>query len=279
MAPNPYAQQRRLGRALRELRSSRGLDAAAVAKRARVSPSVVSRLESPDIGRRPAILTVRRLLDALEVPRGGADFQRVDAYAEAAAMPGWWDESPYSRMGSGQRDIATLESGAAEIREYAGLYLPGLVQTEAYARYRAGDDPNAGLTVAGRMERQRQIEGVPYRLLLEEQAIRRGPRDVMREQLAHLLTLIELPHVGVRLLPVDADLGDGLAPHAPWAHMTYPETDDPEIVAIDQVRQIHLVTDVVEIEGYARLHERLRTAALSDADTAAAIRKVADSLA
>lgn len=280
MNPNPMARQRRLGAALQRLRDQRGYSHARLAAISGVSTSVISRIESPygDLTRRPNLRHVRQILDALDV--SGPDREVIQQHASIAAAGGWWDEAPYLRMGAGQRGAAIIEYGAAGIDEYSGLLVPGLVQTAAYARHRSDGDPATEVIVAGRMERQRRIEDVEYRLILEEQAVRRWPvpRPVMREQLEHLLKLVEQPGVSIRIVPVAADLGDALAPRAPYAHVTYPDPDDPPIVAVDQVTQIQLVPGVVEVEGYARLHEQLRGAALSDADSAAVIREVIDSV-
>jgi transcriptional regulator with XRE-family HTH domain len=289
---NPLAAQRRLGTALLNLRLDRGWSHAKLAREADVSASVISRIENPfsDITRRPAVPAVRLLLAALGVPEGSAEYRTIEQHAEHAAGRGWWDWPRYARMGAGQEQYAIVEAGTAAIDEYGGLFLPGLVQTAAYARHRAMVAPEAApeaakldldAIVAGRMERQRILDGATYRLIVEEPAIRRRsvPPAVMLAQLEHLLALAERPTVSVRIVPVDADLGEGPVPRAPFGHMTYPDRDDPQIVIVDNVNRALLVTDDDEVKGYAQLHQRLRDAALSDADSAAIIRKVADALA
>lgn len=280
MIPNPLARQRRLGRALVELRDDRGYSHKELAAKSGVSASVISRLETPfsDVARRPNLLFVRRLLDALAVPRGSGVATRIEGYAEDAAAGGWWEDHP--RMGIGQRDVAITETGAGVISEYAGLLLPGLVQTAAYAEHRTAGDADAAAIVAGRMERQRHAADVTYRLVLEEPAVRRWPvpAAVMLEQLRHLLALAERPNVSLRVLAVDADLGAGTAPRTPFVHISYPDPDDPEIVTVDTAAELQFVAGG-GVSGYAQLHQRLCAAAMSDADTASLIRSVADFLA
>jgi transcriptional regulator with XRE-family HTH domain len=287
---NPLAAQRRLAAALLDLRDDAGWSHAELARRSGVGASTISRLESPfgDLTKRrnrPNLLVVRQLLDSLGIARKSSRAIEIENYVEAAAARCWWDAAPYGGIGGGQRTFALVELGTAVISEYAGCLLPGLVQTEAYARHRitmASDGADVNAVVAGRLARQQQIaeQGSIYNLVLEEQAIWRAPvpRPMMLEQLRHLLALVEQPGVSIRVLPVRADLGDGPAPRAPYAHMTYP-AGDPPIVIVDNVTDPHLVTDVAEVEGYARLHQRLRGAALSDADSAALIEQVAASLA
>jgi transcriptional regulator with XRE-family HTH domain len=278
--PNPLARRRRLAAELRRLREQSGYSHAQLAALARVSTAVISRLETPlsDMSRRPNTQLVTQLLDALGV---GPEWEILQRHAGVAAGGGWWDAPQYARMGEGQRDYATVEAGAAEILEYAGLLLPGLVQTADLVRHwaRFDADTDVEAVVAGRMERQRRAADVPYRLVLEEQAIRRGhglPAQVMRGQLDHLLELAKQPNISLRVLPVGAQMA-GPAPRGTYAVMTYPDSEDPPIVIVDGgVKRSTLHT---ETAGYAQSHERLWSAAVSEDDTTALIREVAESLA
>jgi transcriptional regulator with XRE-family HTH domain len=284
---NPLAAQRRLGAELLHLRTRRSWSHAELSRRAGVSTSVISRIENPfnDIGRRPTAPAVQMLLDGLDVH----DDQRaaIERLAEHASGRSWWDWPTYARMGAGQEQYAIVEAGAQLVDEYGAMNLPGLVQTAAYARHRVLLDPSADIDadaiVAGRVGRQRVLDdsATTYRLVIEEQAIRRPPVPpaIMREQLDHLLALAGRPNVSVRVIPVDAVLTAGPVPAAPFTHATYPDPDDPEIVIVDNVDRALLVTNDDDVKGYAQLHQRLRVAALPDADSAATIEKVAASLA
>ena len=279
MTPNPFARRQRLGAALLRLREERGWSHAQLAAKSSVSGSVISRLEHPLSvpHQRPNLRLVRKLLAALDVPRDSPERERIETFVDEAAEGGWWESHP--RMGAGQRDAAIIEAAAETIDEYAGLLLPGLVQTAEYARHRARLDEtaDADAVVVGRLERQRQVEGVHYRLILEEQAIHRRhgiPPEVMRDQLLHLLDLMARPEVSIRILPAQAEIGDGPAPRAPYAHVTYGDPADPAVVLVDNGTRADLVADGVE--RYAQLHSRLRAAAVSDSDTAALVRSVAD---
>lgn len=280
MIPNPLARRRRLAAALRRLREQRGYSHAQLAALAHVSTAVISRLEAPlgDMSRRPNAQLVTQILDALDA---GTEFEVLQNHAGVAAGGGWWDAPQYARMGEGQRDYATVEAGATQILEYAGLLLPGLVQTADLVRHwaRFDADTDVEAVVAGRMERQLRAADVPYRLVLEEPAIHRRhglSPQVMRAQLDHLLQLMKRPTVSVRILPVRAQM-DGPAPRGTYAVMTYPDSEDPPIVIVDGgVKRSTLHT---ETAGYAQSHERLWSAAVSEDDTAALIREVAESLA
>jgi transcriptional regulator with XRE-family HTH domain len=286
---NPLAARRRLAAALLALREDRRLTHAQLAAKSGVSGSMISRLENAvgNLGRKPNLLPVRQLLDALGVERRTAEWERIEQYAEDGAARGWWEAPAYAQMGERQRDFAIVEVGAQEIREYAAFLLPGLVQTRAYAHHRAlvadGAAVNVEAIVAGRLRRQQQITGpdaARYQLVLEEQTVRRHPVPpaVMLDQLRHLLALMDRSNISIRVVPVDAQTANAV-PRSPFGLVSYPDRDDPRIVTVDTVTADLLVTDVDEVDGYAQLHQQLRGAALSDADSAALVSQVADKLA
>jgi transcriptional regulator with XRE-family HTH domain len=281
MTPNPLARARRLGTALLELREQHRYTHAQLSKHSGVSASVISRLENPfsDIGRQPNLRLVRKLLDALEVPRNSDRFVELEGYAEAVSG-GWWDGGEYTRMGDDQRDAAIVEHGGI-VDEYSGLLLPGLVQTAAYARHRSLGAADVDGIVAGRLARQRILEAADYRLVLEPQAFRRQPVPpvVRLEQLHHLLELGTRENVTIQVVDVDAEVGEGPSPREPFAHVGYEDPLDPPVVRVDTLKGDMLVTDAAEVEGYAQLHKRLRDAALDDAASAAIITEVAERLA
>jgi hypothetical protein len=161
-------------------------------------------------------------------------------------------------------------------------------ELEGYAEDVAGgwwDEPQYAFPgVRRRLHQTRQhvIESAKaYELVFEVQAVRRYPVPpaVMREQLHHLLDLGRRKNVSIRVARVEGQIGDGATPRGPFAHITYTDPGDPRIVAVDNVTGDMLVTDAAEVAGYAQLHERLCTTALSDADSAAIITEVAERLA
>lgn len=282
---SPLARRIRLGAAVRRLRGDRS--AAEVAKVAGVDRTVVSKVEAGD--RRASLDTILRLLDALLVEP--AEARELLTVARTGTATGWWNVAPYTAMGERQAKIADLECGA-QIWDYQTSMLPGLLQTEAYARYRAqfaldgGTEADVEATVRARLRRQEAVfdedgDGT-YEVVLEPQAIQRRPvpPDVMREQLLHLHQLaMKSTKVEVRILPVDARLAEGWVPRNTFAVYQYADPGDLTLVAVDTVSADLVLTAPRETADYARRFEELRAGALSVEESAALIHEAAESLA
>jgi transcriptional regulator with XRE-family HTH domain len=121
-------------------------------------------------------------------------------------FPGWFEDWPEK------------EAQAKRLRTFQPLVVPGLLQTEAYARAilstRLDSTPDEiELSVTGRMERQTILERdqpPEFSVILDEVALRRpvGGPDVMRGQLAHLT--MRRPTVAVQVIPLAAGAHEGL---------------------------------------------------------------------
>ncbi|MEU5943582.1 helix-turn-helix transcriptional regulator [Micromonospora sp. NPDC047548] len=281
---SPLARRIRLGAAVRRLRGNR--PAAEVAKAAGVDRTVVSKVEAGD--RRASLDTILRLLDALLVePEEARELLTV---ARTGTATGWWNVAPYTAMGERQAKVADLECGA-RIWEYQTSMLPGLLQTEAYARYRArfavdgGTEADIEATVQARLRRQQAVfnedgDGT-YEVVLEPQAIQRRPvpPDVMREQLLHLHQLAtQTAKVEVRILPVDARLAEGWVPRHPFAVYQYAGPGDLTLVAVDTVSEDLVLTAPNVAADYARRFQDLRAGAVSVEESAALIQQAAETL-
>ncbi|MGW4053615.1 helix-turn-helix domain-containing protein [Streptomyces sp. NPDC004779] len=115
------------------------------------------------------------------------------------------------------RDYAKLymrrELEATAMHEFS-IVVPGLLQTAGYARAlmesgAAGDSAQIGAFVSRRLERQALLDrpDPPWMMtVIDEAALRRGIGGgrVMREQIEHLLTMCERPHVNLQVLPMRA---------------------------------------------------------------------------
>jgi hypothetical protein len=275
VAPSPTLRRRRLARQLLRLREEAGLtakQAAAEAKKKAPDKSwfeaKVTRIETRKILKvRDADLQV--LLDVY----GVSDPEQREAYrrlAREAANSGWW---------YGYRDILgagtyiDLESEASRIRTYQVQHLPGLLQTESYARamIRAG-----GVTSDEEIDRRVEVRIMRQHLLsrsdaprlwaiIDETAFRKLPHDVVADQIRHLIA-VQRPSLRVQVLP------DSVGPHAGMdgSFVVLDFKSDPSVVYAEQVGGGGLlIEDPEQITIYETVLDHVQASALSVADSRA----------
>lgn len=263
---NPTVRRRRLGQELRRLREQKGMTAEEVAERLLVSQSKISRLEN---GRRSiSQRDVRDLCGVYEVD----DRRIVDSLMQMAKdsrQQGWWHafgDIPYSVY-------IGLETDAASLRVYEPQVVPGLLQTREYAEalvtgalpeYAKADvDKRVGV----RMRRQDRIKDSesPLRLwaVVDEAALRRvvGGRQMMREQLEHLIEQSHLPHVTVQVLPFEMGAHPGISGH--YAILEFPDASDSSVVYIEGVTSDLYLEKANDVQRYSVMYEHLRAQALN----------------
>jgi transcriptional regulator with XRE-family HTH domain len=209
---SPTVRRRRLAAELREIREAKGKSGDAVAAALRWSPSKISRYELARTSLKPQ--EVERLLDYYEISGPRRDL--LLALAQDAARKGWWEEYADSLTPDYQQFIG-LEHEASSISIWHVEAVPGLLQTESYARHVIGSysrvEPIApGLIerlVRVRMRRQDLLardRGLQLSVVLDESLLRRrvGTDQVMREQLERLVRESDRDEVTLRVLPLDA---------------------------------------------------------------------------
>src|SRR5882757_7011471 len=187
--PTPTLRRRELGARLKRLRLDKGMTADDVAQALMVSPTKISRLETGARGVNPR--DVRDLCSIYGV--GDDERDRLMTLTRQSREPSWWqqDDSEYTTF-------IDLEAGAASIAEYKADVVPGLLQTQDYARAMIEatlPDSNPDLIeqlVTSREERQKLLTGEPGVQLwtvLDEAVVRRvvGSRAIMHEQLEQLI--------------------------------------------------------------------------------------------
>jgi transcriptional regulator with XRE-family HTH domain len=208
---SPTVRRRRLAAELRGIRESKGKSGDAVAAALKWSPSKISRYERARTGLRPR--DVERLLDYYQIT--GPRRTLLLTLAEDAAQKGWWEEYADSLSEDYQQFIG-LEHEATSIALWHVDVVPGLLQTDAYARHIIGSysrvEPVApgmiGRMVKVRMQRQQVLgrDGLQLTVVLDESVLRRriGDDSVMHEQLLRLAREAEHPSMTLRILPLDA---------------------------------------------------------------------------
>jgi transcriptional regulator with XRE-family HTH domain len=255
-----------LGQELRRLRELKGMTAEEVAERLLVSQSKISRLEN---GRRSiSQRDVRDLCGVYEVE----DVRIVDSLMQMAKdsrQQGWWHsfgDIPYSVY-------IGLETDAASLRVYDPLVVPGLLQTRPYAESLIqGALPEAAAgdidkRVQVRLRRQERISDLenPLRLwaVLDEAALRRtvGNKQVMIEQLEHLVEMSHVPHVTVQVIPFTMGAHPGVS--GQYAILEFPDAADSSVVYIEGVTSDLYLEKANDVQKYSVMYEHLRAQALN----------------
>lgn len=162
--------------------------------------------------------------------------------------------------------LASLEQSAAEIWTFETTVCAGLLQTESYARVVESVAPDLpspeeiDRRVAQRMRRQQVLtKNDPLRLmvLLDASVLQRvtGGPAVMAEQLDHLHKMAEMPHIAVRLLPLDARAHAG-GRGAFWL-VTPPDDDLPFMAVTDTAAGIQYFDSDFAVAAHVELWNHL----------------------
>ncbi|MEV6764229.1 helix-turn-helix transcriptional regulator [Streptomyces sp. NPDC051105] len=200
------ARQMRLGVELRRLREYAGLTAIEAAALLGANRSQMSHLESGLAG------VSEERLRRLASHYACTDETFIDALVAMATdrTRGWWEDFR-GLLPTSFLDLAELDHHCSFRHEVAILYVPGLLQTEDYARavFSARlpelTSDELELRVCHRMRRQQII--MPYKLVIHESAlrIRVSDRAASRAQLVRLVELSEADHITLRIIPFDLD--------------------------------------------------------------------------
>ena len=210
---SPTVRQKRLAAALRELRGNR--TGSQISRDIGWSPTKMSRAESGHESI-PAS-EVEKLLDfyGVEDPLRG----RLLDLAEEATQRGWWEDYA-DAVTAEYLEFIGLEAGAVSSLQWQTDVIPGLFQTEAYAKQLSAAwqtvVPTTPPSVADRfvrvrMRRQERLTHEPVlqlSVVLDEAVLLRrvGDRGVMRAQLERLAEVADLPNVDLRIMPLNRDI-------------------------------------------------------------------------
>ncbi|UQA34175.1 MULTISPECIES: helix-turn-helix transcriptional regulator [unclassified Streptomyces] len=281
MPVGPTTRRRQLGADLRRLRERKGLTLEEAGALVGISKATLSRYERKEgTVKWPAV-------DALCREYGASDAERsaLVELAKGARIQGWW-RSLADPVPESMNLMLTLEDEAVSEDHYACMYVPGLLQTRAYAEavHRASDvrctEQEIGHMVDIRMKRQELLERAqPPRLwaVIDEAVVRRavGGRHVMRDQLSHLLEQAERPHITVQVLPFSA--GAHAAAVGSFVILGGP-TPGLDVVYVDIIGGGLFMEKPMEIARYRLAFEYLHGQALDTERSAALLEKVSREL-
>jgi transcriptional regulator with XRE-family HTH domain len=280
---SPALLRRKLAAELREIRRTKGITGDTAAAALRWSPSKIGRYERGRGGLQPQ--DVERMLDYYEVT--GARRALLLELAEDAAQKGWWEE--LVELSADYKQAIGLEHEASSISIWHLDVVPGLLQTEAYAREIISSysrvEPIAPALVERlvrvRMRRQQVLNREPQPVLsvvLDESILHRqiGDELVMYQQLQRLAREADRPYLTLQILPLKArhtvfgesfvifsfGAGDGIIPQ--------------HLVNIEHLRDDHSLEDERETHLYRIAFQGLINTSLAPASSQALILEMAE---
>jgi transcriptional regulator with XRE-family HTH domain len=259
----PTVRRLVVGSQLRRLREAKGMTREAAGYAIRGSESKISRLELGRVSFKKRDIT--DLLKLYGIPEDDERTSALVTLAEEANQPGWWHRYD---------DVVTkwfetylgLEEAANYIRTYENQFVPGLLQTEDYARavvsIGLGRAPGSEIEtkVRVRMERQRILERPDPPAIwavIDEAALRRpmSGRSVMHAQIQHLLDLMKRPNVTVQVVPFRQ--GGHAAESGAFTILRFEEQDLPDVVYLEQLVSALYLDKREQVDRYAEVMVRL----------------------
>jgi transcriptional regulator with XRE-family HTH domain len=281
--------RRQLGRYLRELRNRQRLTVRAAAGLLEWSEAKLWRIETGQTGLRS--FDVETMCKIYGAP---ADLtEALMGLAKETKARGWW-QAYGDVIPEGFDVYIGLEEAASQLSWYEPELVPGILQTEDYARTLIESD-NPGVDgeeisrrVHVRMQRQplirRAAAPLGLEVVLNEGILRRsvGGARVMAEQLDQLAEVSVLPNVSLRVVPFSAGVHPGVM-SGPFVILRFPVSEDgrdsePATVYKDGFTGALYLDKPHEVERYARAFGRIRDACLDEGASRSLIQQAAEEL-
>jgi transcriptional regulator with XRE-family HTH domain len=282
---SPSVRRRRLAAELRRLRERAGFTGEDIAERLGWSTSKLSRIETSKSGIKQDDL--RALLDLYSLDEAHRSEVLALARESAKAAPAL-DEAAIASFPTGYADFVDAEAAAIARWDWEPQVVPGLLQTEDYARevmrgwYEMFNLPPSDLElrVEGRMARQQVLSRdrpLDLSAVIDESVIRRrfGDRSVMHQQFDRLIESSEAPNISIQVLPFNADhpIGTGA-----FTYMRFAQEFDlqfPDIVYVERLNGDYRIENAAETNKYRVTFEQLRRKALGRAESRTLIADIA----
>ena len=280
---SPTIRRRRLAAELRRLRSEAGLSIEDVATSLGWQPSKLSRVENRQIGILAA--DVRKLLDLYKVEDRVYRAEMTDM-ARRAGERGWWQSFGSGVVPAALANLIGLETEARTIRSYEPELVPGLLQTEDYARgvmrawqpaWTAADIDRRVEIRLGRQDVVRQPDSPSSQVncIINEAVLRRtvGGSEVMHEQVELLAKERDPGTVTVQVLPFNS--GAHPAMTGPFQILTFHDLSDLGVVHLESAMTAITLERPEEIRRYDEIWGSLQARALSPEDSRVMMRSYA----
>jgi transcriptional regulator with XRE-family HTH domain len=278
-APGPESDRRRFRSELRSLRRKSGQSVIDVAGRLGWPPAQIAQIEH---GETP--ISRGELVELLEA-YGVHNQEQVETLldlARAASERIWWDNNKY--LPETYVELISAEADASRITHFHPIFIPGLLQTSAYATAitvaTTLKEAPAGMTealVEARMRRQRDIlgenQGVEICVLLDENALYRrvGSEAVMCQQLEHVASLTNHDQVNLAIIPRSVESHPGLL--GAFMVLEYDEPEEEPVVCFDgQMGNVVIRSQPDLADAYLKLSRHLFRIGLAGNSARASIR-------
>jgi transcriptional regulator with XRE-family HTH domain len=269
---SPGVMRRLIAFGLKKLRQDAGLSQAQVAKHMRRAQGSIANWEKDTV---PRLEVVEKLLTYY-----GAEDQipKYTAMLELAEQKSWWEGLSETREPAGFDVFLGLEEGASKIESFDPLIVPGLLQTESYARAVTlggqRTDTDLDRKVALRMKRQEALtRPKPLHLwaVIDETALDRpiGDAETRRGQLDHLVRMSERANVQLQVIPREVGAYPGLTGAFEILH--FPLEQDPGVVYVETRVRAVWFEQQAEIDQHTQVMNHLRALALAPEQSSALI--------
>jgi transcriptional regulator with XRE-family HTH domain len=268
----PTVRRMLVGSQLRRLRMQRGLTREQAGEALRASEWKIHRLENGQVG-----FKERDLVDLLDLygVTDAVEIASLITLAREASQPGWWQQYG-DVLAAWFRAYVDLESAASLIRCYEGQLVPGLLQTEDYARSvirgALEDRPEEIERRVGlRMARQTLLgrpDAPRLWVVLDEAALRRpvGGRKVMRAQLQRLIQATEMPNVILQVIRMQAGAHPAMV--GAFSILRFADPDLPDVVYVEHLTNALYLDKREDVERYLHVMEAISVRAEAPGRTA-----------
>jgi transcriptional regulator with XRE-family HTH domain len=273
--------RRRLRNELRRARIRAGFTQQDVADKMEWSLSKLVRIESGAVVR-VSVTDIRALLQHyhIEDPK---DVDRILALARAGReRQVWWSE--YSGLNRQYQELLGYEASASQIQSFQPVLVPGVLQTEEYARavLRASAPQNVDELVEVRMRRQEELFGrsdpPEMSFVLDESVLRRrvAGKEVMSRQLRRLKQEAAKDRITIEVVPFEKGAYRGMS--EPFVILQFEDEHDEDVLFLENARgDIASRDEERDIRPYNETFAQLRDLA-KDVDLEATIDRVLEGL-
>nr|WP_202543261.1 helix-turn-helix transcriptional regulator [Streptomyces sp. SID8382] len=258
----PTVGQVVLGKRLQDLREKAGFKRDEAARVLRVAPATVRRMETAEVALK--VPYVQMLLDAYGIT--GEELDSFITLTEEANKPGWWQRF-HDILPDWFSVHVSLEGAAEMIRAYEPHFVPGLLQTQDYARavMQTGAVGQSGTRqaerhVALRMERQTLLtRRDPPRLwvVMDETVLRRqvGSAAVMRRQIDQLLESVEMPQITLQIS--EFSTGHHPGTYGPFVLFRFAVPELPDMVYVEYLTGAVYLDERIEVASHLEAMDRM----------------------